>query len=196
MSRDYSFSDSLAFSKGNRRETTEETIKSMLYGCVAVRDSTRQEEKVGVDYVATLRGGAMVLIDEKTRRPGCRRYWRHGQPEVALEIWSVRPEPERGIRGVAGWTLSESKVTDMVLYTWDPQDCQSCYLLPFQHLRMAFVKNFAHWRSLFDDPKQTTDGGRYGSQTVLVPIDLVLDAIIDVSRRAPDYKDIQGEMFS
>lgn len=176
MTREFSFAERLAFSKAQRHETTESTIAAMLDGCADVRSSTRDEERLGVDYVATLRGGALVLIDEKRREQGCSAHWKDGQPELALEIWSV--VPEKGNKGVAGWTLSESKTTDMVLFTFDDEDCDTFYLLPFQHLRMAFRRNFTEWRDLFRVADQRTDG-RYQSRCIFVPVDLVRDAIYE-----------------
>ena len=183
MTSDFSFDERLAFSKGRRLASPEKTITAMLDGCVSVRTATMTEERVGVDYIATLRGGAQVLIDEKRRDRGCGQHWRHGQPEVALEIWSVVPTGQS--RGIAGWTCSESKATDLVLFTFDPIDTANCYLLPFQHLRMAFRRKYAEWRQLFRAPYQSTDG-RYQSRCLFVPIDLVMAAIDEVSRLEED----------
>lgn len=190
MTRDFDFHERLEWSKGKRRESTPDTIKAMLDGCVEVRESTRAEEKVGVDFVATLRGGAMVLIDEKRRDQGAKRNWRHDQPELALEVWSVVPDDSH--KGVAGWTLSESKQTDLVLFTF--AEIEECYLLPFQHLRMAFRRNLASWRSFCSSKDQCTEG-RYYSRAVFVPVDLVIDAIVEVSRRLAHDDGAQGGLL-
>jgi len=166
---------------------------SMIDGAIAVRPSTREEERLGVDYVATLRGGAMVLIDEKRRDEGASKYWRHEQPEVALEIWSVVPDGDH--KGTAGWTLSESKTTDMVLFTFAPCDSDICYLLPFQHLRMAFRRKFTEWRGMFRVADQSTEG-RYCSRCLFVPIDLVIEGIVEVSKRDDDEPPAQQRMFA
>lgn len=181
--RDYSFDERLEFSKGRKLETDQATIKEMVAGATAVRQSTRNEERLGIDYVATLRGGAEVFIDAKARQAGCSRYWRHQQPELSLEKWSVTPESSGGA-GKVGWTLSEVKSTDLILFTFAPDDCLDCYLLPFQHLRLAFRRNVSEWESLFGLKTQSTDG-RYQSACICVPVDLVFDAMIDVSRYEP-----------
>lgn len=192
MTREFDFHERLEWSKGDRHESTPDTIRTMLDGCVDVRESTRDEERLGVDFVATLRGGATVLIDEKRRDEGASKYWRHNQPELALEIYSVVPEGDH--KGVAGWTLSESKTTDLVLFTFDPCDSTTCYLLPFQHLRMAFRRNFVAWRNLFRVADQGTEG-RYHSRCLFVPIDLVIDGIVEVSRKEPGASGEQGSLL-
>lgn len=174
MIRDFDFHERLQWSKGTRQESTQDTIKAMIDGCVDVREATRDEERVGVDFVATLRGGAMVLIDEKRRDDGAAKYWRHAQPELALEVYSVVETR------VAGWTLSEAKATDYVLFTFS--EVPDCYLLPFQQLRVAFRRKFAEWRSLFRCADQCTEG-RYHSRAIFVPVDLVVEAIVEVSKR-------------
>jgi hypothetical protein len=180
MIRDFNFHERLDWSKGSRLGSVTETIANMLDGCATVRESTRDEERVGVDYVATLRGGAIVLIDEKRRDEGASKFWRHGQPELALEVWSVVPTDSQ--KGVAGWTLSEQKQTDLVLFTF--ADIPDCYLLPFQPLRVAFRRKFAEWRAIFRTADQCTEG-RYYSRSIFVPIDLVTDAIVEVTKDEP-----------
>ncbi len=186
MIKEFDFHERLEWSKGTRQGSVTETIRAMLDGCAEVRESTRQEEKVGVDYVATLRGGAMVLIDEKRRDVGAIKFWHHGQPELALEVWSVVPSDSN--RGVAGWTLSEQKQTDLVLFTFS--DIPDCYLLPFQPLRVAFRRKFAEWRAVFRSADQSTDG-RYHSRSIFIPVDLVTEAIVEVTRDEPS-RNAQG----
>lgn len=188
MIRDFDFAERLEWSKGTRKESTPDTIKAMLDGCVDVRESTRDEERVGVDFVATLRGGAIVLIDEKRRDEGASKFWRHNQPELALEIWSV--VPSETLKGVAGWTLSESKQTDLVLFTF--HDVADCYMLPFQPLRVAFRRKFVEWRTMFRTADQCTDG-RYFSRAIFVPVDLVIEALVEVSHRGEENR--QGALL-
>ena len=90
----YDFDERLAFSKGKRQSTDETTILSLLDGCVTVTASSTELDRRGVDYVATLRGGAEVYIDAKTREQGCSKYWKNSEPELAIEIWSVLPGGE------------------------------------------------------------------------------------------------------
>ena len=171
----YNFKERLAFSKGNRQESDLDTIKSILDGCQSVVPACAELDKKGVDYVATLRRGAEVFIDAKTRQRGCSRFWR-GEPEVAIELWSVMPGGKYGVTcGKTGWTLDEAKITDAVLYTFDRSDCQTAFLLPFQHLRMAARRMIRTWFNRFKVDIQ--DSGTWESQAVFVPISEVLAAI-------------------
>jgi hypothetical protein len=171
----HEFSERLEFSKGARKTSDVETIRSLLPGCVSVLQSSVEMDKRGVDYIATLRRGAEVLIDAKAREKGCSRYWR-GEPEVAIEIWSVMPTGKYGKReGKAGWTFDESKITDAILYTYDPIDCDTAYFFPFQHLRMAAIRNISEWIKKFGS--KTQDSGYWQSSAVFVPVGIVIEAI-------------------
>jgi hypothetical protein len=184
----YGFDQQLGVSKGARLATDTATIQSMIAGCVCVKTVTDiGMDKLGVDFVATLRGGAEVYIDAKCRTAGCSRYWR-GEPEVAIEKWSVMPGGKFGTSQQAartGWTLDEGKITDLVLYTFDPTDCPVAYLLPFQHLRMAARRRINEWmREHKDDIQQSSEGGRHWqSQAVFVPVSKVVAAIEETFSR-------------
>lgn len=182
MIQNYSFSEKLAFSRGTRGESDIATIQSLLAPCL-VRASTDDEERVGIDYVATLRRGAQVNVDVKTRTTGCSRYWHNGTPDLALEYWSVVPAGGRD--GVAGWTLKESSHTDLVLFTYSPEDTDQCFLVGFQHLRLAFRRFYRTWLQQHgrngELSKQSTEG-RYESACLFVPSSVVLEAITNVSK--------------
>jgi hypothetical protein len=79
----------------------------------------------------------------------------------------------------AGWTLDESKKTDMVLYTFSPCDTTVAYLIPFHSLRMAAVRNVVNWRQKYKVDTQETNEGRRGwqSQAVFVPASIVIKAM-------------------
>lgn len=173
----FDFDELLRFSQGRRQEEHEDTIRLMVAGAKDVRQSTREEERRGIDYVATLRSGAEVLIDVKSRRAGCSTYWPDGIPDFSLEVWSVVENK------VTGWTLSEAKETDLILFVFDESDCETCYLIPFQHLRMAFRRYIGEWVLKYKRAKQSTvdaQGRRWTSSCVFVPAPVVLDAIQEV----------------
>ncbi len=182
---DQDFIKDLAFSKGWNAENDIITITKMLHGCVSCVPSTDVDmDKHGIDYIATLRRGAQVFIDAKTRRESCCKFWRNGE-EVAIEIWSVMPggkfnTPLQTAR--IGWTLDESKVTDLILFTWNKSDCEFAYLLCFQTLRIAARKYLKCWMETFGTKLQRS--GTWESQAVFVPIRTVLDAMIDVQKMA------------
>jgi len=168
--------DNLAFSKGAREMTDVDTIRHMLPNCkevVIVEDPETQ--RAGIDYIARLEGGGTVNIDSKGRTRGAAKYWKTGQPELALEVWSVMPEA--GKSGTPGWTFDTSKQTDMVLYHFD--DVPDCYLIAFQSLRIAAVQNYADWHAKYCEPPQHSKRGdtSWRSQAMFVPVDVVLEAI-------------------
>ena len=178
----HNFSDYLTWSKGALGPEDKLTIKAMLPGCVTVEPSSELLDKAGVDYVAQLRKGAQVLVDCKTRRIGCSRFWKTG-PELALESWSVAPNgkyrtPET--RAKTGWTLCEHKTVDLILFKFDPEDSRDVFLVCFQLLRVAFKRNFSTWKSSFKC--DTQDNGNFESQAVFVPAETVLKAIDECSR--------------
>lgn len=177
------FGDDLAWSQSQSGKTIEGTIRKMLRGCVGVEKTDVETDKSGIDYYATLRRGARVGIDQKARRAGCGRFWTNG-PELALEVWSVRPVPELNIGGVVGWTLDESKQTDYTLHTFDQSDTDQCYLLPFQLLRIAFREHKADWEQNFQVAIQHSDG--WDSECIFVPAWCVIDAIREAMELLPD----------
>lgn len=179
------FDEQLQWSQGQTKESHPETIKSLLAGCVAVTKAPVELDVAGIDYVATLRRGATVNIDVKARSAGCSQYWDDGEPELALEIWSVVPED--GLRGSAGWTLDEGKLTDYTLHVFDPSDTTQSFLLPFQLLRMAFRRHLTMWRSVYDVHYQRSHrhGRNWRSQCVMVPAVRVLSAVTCEMRVSP-----------
>lgn len=176
----HDFQQKLAFSKGKRQAADLETIKAMILGCVSVVATDEHTDREGIDYVATLRGGATINIDAKTREPGCSRYWRRHQPELALEIWSVKPSRLGDPRQKAGWTLSEKSNVDLVFYSFPPEDCDEVFLLPFQHLRIAFRTFYDKWKQFYDIKPQ--DNGTWTSEAMFVPASAVEEGIAAVSR--------------
>lgn len=176
MPSKYYFEERLAFSKDARLGTDTATIQAMLPGAASIVVASETQDRLGIDYIATLRGGAAVNIDLKCRDIGCSRFWKNG-PELALEDWSVLPEEGSG--GKVGWTLDESKQTDLVLFVFDAADAAECYLVSFQLLRAAFRHNHAEWIRRYYDANQQSDSWR--SHCVFVPADVVLDAIKEVS---------------
>ena len=172
----YSFRERKRFSAGERRERDIQVIEEMLDGCIAVRIGDEEEDRKGIDYVITLHGGAQVYVDAKARDKGCSRHWRNG-PELALEDYSVVPENGHSAR--MGWTFDESKLTDLVLFTFDLSDTELCYLLPFQLLRVAAKRNWLEWSQRYKNDEQ--DSGLWKSHCVFVPASAIMNAIMEVS---------------
>lgn len=174
----YDFHERLAFSRGVRETTDIDAITAMIPGVTTCRKTSTKEDRAGVDYEAVLRHGARLKIDAKARDRGASRFW-HGEPDLALEVWSVIPCPDLP-KGKAGWTLSESSETDLILYTFDPSDTNELFLFGFQHLRAAFRQHIVLWRRMFGEKEQSS--GDWKSSCVFVPVSIVFSGIERVSR--------------
>lgn len=180
----FEFAERLAFSRGVRERTDVETLRRMIAGCERVEPTSSADDRKGVDYWAHVRGGRPLGIDAKAREAGAGRYWVNGEPDLALERWSIVPDHARP-RGVPGWTIDPAKLTDMVLFTFDPQDTDLCYLLGLPQLRLTFLRFRHRWRDRgYRYAAQTTNrNGRsaYRSACLFVPAGVVLDGMREVA---------------
>lgn len=173
----YGFQDRFSFSMGTPTERDMAILKQLITGCVGVEKTDPSTDRLGVDYIVTLRRGAQIYVDGKTREKGASKYWKYGEPEVALEKWSV--VPESGSQGKVGWTLNEASPVNKILFTFDPSDSDMFFLMDFQNLRMAFAKYCNEWDKKYGITTQTTDGWesqtskRWHSQAVFVPVSVV-----------------------
>lgn len=171
------FDERLAFSKALRQQCDEATLKDLFPKCVSVEKTGVEMDRAGVDYVVTLRRGARLSVDAKARDVGCQRWWRSG-PEVALEVWSVKPGGKYQMppgRAKAGWTLDESKSVDLILFTFHPNDHEFAYARPLSLLREAFRRNLGDWSAAYKTGVQ--DSGGWESECVFVPLCVVDEAI-------------------
>lgn len=178
----YDFDGRLAFSRGVREQCDIATLEVMIPRCSSVVKTDEISDRAGVDYVVTLWRGAELCVDAKAREVGCSRYWKHG-PEVALESWSVRPDGKYSVLpsdSKPGWTLSTVNPVDLILFTFDPHDCEDVFLVSFPLLRIAFHDNYRPWRQRYMIGRQ--DSGRWESECVFVPIEEVFYGIERVSR--------------
>jgi len=168
MIKEYPFFERLAWSRSARQESDIQTLHAMIDGCVRVEKTNEQLDKLGVDYVVTLRNGATLLVDAKARERGCSRYWYNGMPEVALEIWSVKPDPVNRSTSKTGWTLCEKKQTDLILFTFDASDCAEAFLVSYQLLRIAFRRHLKLWKAA-GLRVATQSSGSWQSECIFVP---------------------------
>ena len=169
----HDFATDLEYSIGERQRVDCEMIRKAIPNCVRVVKTDENTDRRGIDYIATLDGGATVNIDAKTRRKGSVRSGY--EPDFVLELWSVCPE--NGKAGKPGWTCSRSTDVDMILYTFDRDDWDKFYLVPFQHLRMAFQRNYSTWVKRYNTYRQ--NNRTWQSEAMFVPISVVLKAITD-----------------
>ena len=82
----WSFEERLAFSNGERGKRDAEILKHAIQNCIDVRKTDEATDRKGVDYIATLSGGAEIGIDVKARGKGYSRYWKNGQEDLMLEV--------------------------------------------------------------------------------------------------------------
>jgi hypothetical protein len=172
MSYQNNFDEQLEISKGIRGDSDLDTIKRHILGAQSVNAVSNVElDKKGVDFVVTLRNGAELYIDLKSRETGASKYWKNNEPELALEVFSVVETK------TAGWTLDEAKVTDYIYYTF--ADIKTFYLIPFQLLRIAFRRNFTQWQNTYKikQQKSHSNGRLWTSSAIFVPASIVLDAV-------------------
>ena len=181
------FDECLERSRGLNGLDDVDAILAFFDGGAVVREASREEERRGIDYVARLDGGAVVFFDAKRRMGSFAKYWRSG-PEVALEIWSVCPEP--GKPGKVGWALDEAKATHYILFTYNPQECAQRFIVPFQLMRVAFKANRATWEKRYKtESRQPNKRGarRWCSSCVFVPVRVMWDAMREASMLTYTY---------
>lgn len=168
------FNRDLEYSLGERQRVDCDMIQQAIPNCVSVEKTNTEQDKRGIDYVATLDGGATINIDAKARRKGAVKQGH--EPYLALELWSVCPDKKNRIKGKKGWTCSRETDVDLILYTFDREDCDKFYLVPFQHLRMAFQRNYKTWAQEYPPRKQ--DNRTWKSEAMFVPASVVLRAVM------------------
>jgi len=186
----YEFFEKLDYSFENTSGFDIETLKRIIPNCSTVIKSDAEKDRLGIDYIATLKNGVEIYIDAKTRELGASKWWKYGEPELALEIWSVCPGGKYNIPDYMkkpGWSWDSSKLTDLILYTFHPMDSQKAYILPFQHIRMAVFRYMKRWISRYGIKTQETkfNGLHYESQAVFLPASVLIKAINDISIITP-----------
>lgn len=169
----HDFRQKLEYSLGERQTFDTNILKTCFAECVEITKTPKEIDKLGVDYIAHLSGGATINIDAKTREKGASKFWHFNEPELALEIWSVIPSGTNP--GKLGWTLSDESQVDYILYTFDKSDTDRFYLLPFQLLRTAFKKNGREWNNKYIRKKQNSRD--WQSEALFIPASVVLAEI-------------------
>lgn len=169
----YSFKEKLEYSLGEREIFDISILKKIIPKCIDIVKTDEAVDKTGIDYVATLEDGATINIDAKTREAGSSRWWLYGEPELALERWSV--VRENNIKPKIGWTLNTESLVDYILYTFDKDDSNKFYFIPFQLLRIAFQNNGRDWSSKYGIKLQLSEyNSKWHSSAVFVPASVIL----------------------
>ncbi len=163
----HDFDEKFTFSQSLMQNDIE-IIKQAFPKCINVIKTNEDIDKTGIDYIAELQGGAKINIDVKRREKGALRFWKHNEPELALETWSVYKKKP-------GWSVSDISNVHFILFVFDKSDCDKYYLLPYQQLRSAFIKNYRDWIKRFDKKQQYS--GDWTSEAVFIPVSVVIEAI-------------------
>lgn len=130
-----------------------------LQAAVNVRDDG-WAQRGGIDRVLTLKSGKTLNVDEKVRAKD--------YPDILLERWSDRD------RRKPGW-MQKDLACDFIAYAFVPS--RRCYLLPFQTLRSAWLKNGREWIEKYQHvPAQNRT---YVTESIAVPIDVLMAALQD-----------------
>lgn len=161
----------LEYSLSAQQKFDIELLKKHIDKCVSITKTDTELDKKGVDCIAKLDGGSEIYIDAKTREKGCSRYWKEGVPELALEVWSV-------VKKKIGWTLSTATNVDYILYTFDREDCEKFFFIPFQLLRQAFYENGRKWKSNY--PIKEQQSNTWKSSCMFVPAPIVIRAVTEL----------------
>jgi len=172
------FQEKLRYSLGSQQKFDIAILKNHIPHCISIEKTEVETDKTGIDYVARLSDGAEIYIDAKTREPGCSRYW-NGQPELAIETWSVitRRDDGKWIYKIPGWTYKKSSNVDYILYTFPENDCREYFFIPFQLLRKASIENYHDWSKRYIRKKQKNR--KYYSEAIFVPANVVLQAVMN-----------------
>ena len=122
-------------------------------------------QRGGIDRVLTLSSGKTLTIDEKVRE--------NNWPDIALESWSQH-YGYKDPRNVPGWA-AKKLACDFIAYAFVPS--ATCYLLPFQTLRRAFMANYLDWKREHGELPARNNG--YQTLFVPVPIPVLMAALAD-----------------
>ena len=172
----HSFVEKLEYSMGDSITNDIRRIKEAIDRCIKVEKTNAEMDKTGVDYIATLKSGVTIKIDAKTREAHSSRYWKNGEPELAIETWSVYDTK-------IGWTGNSSSPVEYILYTFDPSDTDKYYLIPFQLLRTAARRNYQSWKDKYGEKSQYSYGSngiKWQSKCIFVPASVVIEALVQV----------------
>ena len=145
-----------------------ETIKKLFPDAVRIEKTPTNKDDGGVDYWVYLEG-KRYGIDIKRRTAGCSKFWKEG-PELALELWSNVEKRQ------IGWTLDESKKTDIVIFIFDDSDFEQAIWFWFKELLAVFQKQGRNWYDTYFSQYQKTFGINekwYHSRVLFVPFIVV-----------------------
>lgn len=159
----HSFDESLAKSQAMEDAPWWSEVYHQAFPGLVSMVSVRQDgwaQRGGIDRVLTLKSGKTLTVDEKVRE----KDW----PDILLERWSNKAKK------VPGW-IQKDLACDYIAYAFIPS--KTCYLLPFQGLRRAWLLNGREWVERF--PNINAQNQTYVTESIAVPIPELFRALSD-----------------
>jgi len=143
MSKVHEFTDLMKFSEGVDTESgILDHILDSIPGASRIVRATKEEDKNGTDYwIHREHRLPSVSVDVKHRTVCPIEKW--GSNDACIETCSVY---KNGKREKIGWTLDETKRTDLVVYTWPASNGRRYWIAPFPLLCKAAQQNWKEWR--------------------------------------------------
>lgn len=180
----HDFNAKLEWSNGTNIKSDIDRIKHALgEKCIRVEKTDIETDKTGVDYFAYLSKGAIINVDAKRREANSSKYWKNGEPELAIETRSVI-NPFK-----IGWTFNTASPVDYILYSFEPCDSNYYYFIPFQLLRKVAFENGRNWLDAYKE--KTQNSGNWKSTCIFVPASVVLNTIYNTMMHV-DYSPGKG----
>lgn len=160
----HDFRQSLALSHSYEDAPWWEQVYRQAFPGLQSAVSVRQDgwaQRGGIDRVLTLASGKTLTVDEKVRA--------EDYEDILLERWSDQE------RRVPGW-IQKPLACDFIAYAFIPS--ARCYLLPFQGLQRAWRLHGQLWLTRYQ-PHIEADNGHYVTESVAVPIPVLMEALAD-----------------
>lgn len=157
------FADDLAWSHAQSDQPWWETVYRSAFPTFVSMHDVRKDgwaQRGGIDRQVFLDDGTVLKIDEKVRRTV--------YDDILLEAFSDWD------RQTPGW-LDKGLTCDFIAYAFLPT--QTCYLLPFQTLRTAWVAKRSEW--WIKHRRVPAKNERYTTMSVAVPVAELMAAMQD-----------------
>lgn len=159
----HNFRDSLARSEQHSDDPLwEELYKTAFHNYAGMQKVGMDgwAQRGGIDRVITLTSGKTITVDEKVRAKD------YG--DILLEYWSNFEKK------IPGW-VAKDLACDFIAYAIMP--ARKCYLLNFQLLREAWIKNHKDWVNQYGGKPAKNEG--YTTVNVCIPVPVLFEAISD-----------------
>lgn len=151
----HDFHERLNFSEGvELNQNILRHIYEMIPGAIDLERADKRDDKNGTDYwIRREHGLPNVSIDMKNRE-FC-PIERFNRDDACIETCSVF---QNGERRKIGWSLDESKRTDLIVYTWPNPKGRRFWIVWFPLLCQAARLNWEEWKKKFPERPAPNDG--------------------------------------